>query len=132
VDADDDVFEGDDWELGDGQALYQIVADCFEALTPDEAVALVGLLFSCRIELAKEKESLGPKAEQIDLNELEPLEPDAAADLVGGLFHYDRRMLLERFEKEWGGLASSTVAMRIKRRLEGHPQVEKIESNEPI
>lgn len=127
MDAD---FEGDEWELGEGQLHYQIVEDCFEALTPDEAVVLVGLLFSCRIKLTREQEPLGPKEEQIDISELSPLEPGAAADLVGGLYHFDRRMLLERFELDWGDLADSSVAMRIKKRLETHPQVEALERNQ--
>jgi len=93
-------------------------------------VALVGLLFSCRIRLAKEKEPLGPKEEQLDISELPPLEPDAAADLVGGLYHFDRRMLLERFEQDWGDLAESSVATRIKKRIEAHPQVEALERSE--
>ncbi len=130
MDADDDAFDGDDWEFGDGSALHTIVEDCFEALTPDEAVALVGLLFSCRIELSNELKSAALAAEQIELDDLQPLQPDAAADLVGGLFHHDRRMLLERFEKEWAELNESPLAMRIKRRLETHPHVEALERTE--
>ncbi|MGA2256019.1 MAG: hypothetical protein ABSG53_15340 [Thermoguttaceae bacterium] len=104
----------------------KIVSESFSTVTFDEAVSLVGIVSTYAIRPSDELQALALKAENLELNDIGPLEPQWSAILIAGLFGLDCDSLYCEFHRHWKRIRNSSVTESVKKKLESHRLVGKL------
>ena len=117
----DDILDGD-WAY----PHTKLVSESLSTATFDEAVSLVGILSTYSIRPSDEIQAMALKAENLELNNLGPLEPQFAAILIGKLYGLDCDSLYREFHRHWREIKDSSVTESVKKKLECHRLVGKL------
>lgn len=112
-----------DWD----QTHEQIVAESFAALTREESVALVGILFTHRIVFSSELRVLALAAQCLEPVDLNPLELETAARVVAFQSGRSVRDLCHAARETWASIRNSPLVARLKVAIESHRFVERLE-----
>jgi hypothetical protein len=112
-----------DWD----QAHEQIVAESFDTVTREEAIALVGILFTHRLVFSSELRARAVAAQRPEPIDLPPLELEPAASVVAFQSGYGVRELCLAASARWSDMKSSPIVERLKAAIESHRFVERLE-----
>jgi hypothetical protein len=123
-----DDFLDDDSDLPHGR----LVSECFSSVTFDEAALLVGILSTHRIRLSEQLRAAALKAEMVELDDIEALEPQASATLIGKLFALDCDALYRQFHRQWKEARRSPIVGAVKEKLESHAHIGKLIRCSPL
>lgn len=108
-----------DW----GEVRDRIVEESFADLTPDQAVALVGLLSEYRIEYTDELRGIVAGTPGWAARSKPPREPLTLLDAVTSvsrIFRMDARQLFDLYDGSWRDFRAGTVVDSLKECLERH------------
>jgi hypothetical protein len=90
-----------------------------------EAVALVGILYEYRIVLSRTPGRSRPLHEAA--LHLDPLEPQAAAELVARVYGMDEDRLFLAFHRQWTAMRGTPMVLGLVAGMESHPYVDRLE-----
>jgi len=103
----------------------RILRDTFSQVDRSLGVALVGILFDFRIELSPHASNM--TKHHGDVFTLEPLDPQAAAELVGDMYGIDPDQLYLAFQQQWTDVRKSPPVSHAVAKIAAHELVEELE-----
>jgi hypothetical protein len=103
----------------------RILKDTFSHIDQSDGVVLVGILFDYRLVLSKRISSMVQQYSKTF--DLDPLEPQSAAELVGELYGLDADELFLAFHNDWAAIRNSQTVKRLVVDIQSHRCVERIE-----
>ena len=102
-----------------------ILKDTIGPIDQSAAVVLLGVLFDYRIVLSRRISKL---VQQYNTTfELDPLEPQSAAELVATLYGFDPDQLFLAFQDDWASMKTSPLVGLFVEKISSHQDVDRLE-----